>query len=61
MNNVLSSLALLISIGALCYAWRAYKLVSNTFHVLESRTSRTVTVDHSDGRITVVKEYKDAQ
>jgi hypothetical protein len=61
MSDVLSSLALLISIGALCYAWRAYKVVSNTFHILESRSSRTVTVDHTDGRITVVKELKDAQ
>ena len=58
--NILISLAFLFSAAALWYAYTAHKLVRKTFHMLESRSTRTVCVDHTDGRITVIKELKDA-
>lgn len=67
MSDGMSALAFLVALAAFVLAYRAHSFakrahdtVAAVFHVMESRTSRTVTVDHTDGRVTIVKEYKDA-
>lgn len=68
MVEALASLAFLCSLGACVYAYRAHKYAKQAhdttavvFHILESRASRTVICDLTDGRITVIKELKDAK
>lgn len=59
--NFLIALSFLFSLVALVLAVRAHLRMRAAVSVLESRSSRTVTIDHSDGRITVVKELKDPE
>lgn len=42
------------------YAKRAYDITAAVFHIIENRSSRTIVCDLQDGRITVIKELKDA-
>lgn len=64
--EAIATLALIASIGALVLACRAYQyaraahdLTNRVCAIMESRSSRTVVCDLSDGRITVIKELKD--
>ncbi len=54
--NILITIAFVASIAAFVLAYRAYKKVTLALSVINNPQSRTVTIDHTDGRITVVKE-----
>lgn len=59
MNYELSiGISFVASIGALVYAYRAYSLAKKSFYIINNRNTRTVTVDMQDGKVTVIKEYK---
>lgn len=48
----------LFSIGALWYAVRTERKMSRILALIESKNYTTVTIDHTDGRITVLqREY----
>lgn len=48
-------LPLVMSIVALVYANRARKEISRVISIIENGNYTTVTIDHTDGRITVLQ------
>jgi hypothetical protein len=67
MAEAVATLALLVALAAFVLAYRAHKFAKQAhdttavvFHIIESRASRTVICDLTDGRVTVIKELKDA-
>lgn len=66
--NAVAVIAVVVSVGACAVACVAYRnardaldFVNRVCAIMDSRSSRTVVVDHTDGRITIVKELKDAE
>lgn len=68
MTEAIATVALLAAVVACVAAYRAHTLAQRAANlrdtivaIIESRSSRTVVCDLSDGRITVIKEIKDAE
>lgn len=58
MRDFMVGFAFCASIAACVLVWLTYKKVKRVFHIVTHRNTRTVTVDMQDGKITVIKEYK---
>lgn len=54
--NILVTLAFILAFAAFVYAYLTHKKVKRILSVVDNPQSRTVTIDHTDGRITVLKE-----
>lgn len=58
MHDFMTGFAFVCSIVAMVLAYMTHRKVKQTFYIINNRNTRTVTVNHDDGNITVVKEYK---
>jgi poly(3-hydroxybutyrate) depolymerase len=58
MNDFMVGFAFCASIAALVLAWRAKRKIDSVFSIIENRATRTVTVNTDDGKITIIKEFK---
>jgi len=58
MSDLLASVALALAAVALGYAIAAHRHSKAAFTIIENRNTRTVVVNTDDGKITVIKEFK---
>lgn len=58
MRDFMVGFAFCASLGAFGLSWYTARKVRAIFHLVSNRNVRTVTVDMQDGKITVIKEYK---
>lgn len=58
MHDFMVGLAFCASLGAFGLSWYTARKVRAIFHFVQNRTTRTVTVDMQDGKVTVIKEFK---
>lgn len=58
MNDFMVGVAFCASLGAFGLSWYTARKVRNIFHLVNNRATRTVTVDMQDGKVTVIKEFK---
>ena len=58
MSDFMVGFAFCASIASLVVAILAYKRCKAAFHIIQNRNTRTVTVDMQDGKVTIIKEFK---
>lgn len=58
MRDFMVGLAFVASLGAFGLSWYTARKVRAIFHLINNRATRTVTVDMQDGKVTVIKEFK---
>lgn len=58
MRDFMVGFAFCASIAACVLVWLVRRKMNRIFTIMSHRGTRTVTVDMSDGKVTIVKEYK---